>query len=182
MAGNPNWRDVFTYFMPLMYASGYSCSQYFVDRGIKSLSVYCEEIDYGFGRQICFDLSLSLDVDVKFWLSDAVHKNSPDVIKQDLTGSPNFNPVHIDELKASDNVLILCSERINDMLAKIRSKTEHLYHIADIWTDMWWRSMMVGRFQEIRNLFPFLPIVIFPNPRYPTNKEAYSDIEKYMSE
>jgi hypothetical protein len=47
---------------------------------------------------------------------------------------------------------------------------------------MWWRAMMARRFQEIRDLFPFLPIVIFLEPAYPKNKEAYSDIEKYMCE
>ena len=175
-------RNLLANRMPLIYSSKYSCSQYFKDRGIKNISVYCEEADYGFAQPICFDLSLSFDVDVKFWLSDAVYTFRTAFPNQNLTASPYFNPGHIDKLTADDNVLILCSELTNETISKIRSKTQKVFHIADIWPDLWWRAIMARRFQEIRNLFPFLPIVLFTEPIYPKNKNAYSDVEKFMSE
>jgi [citrate (pro-3S)-lyase] ligase len=152
MAGNPKQREFFSNRVPLIFAAGYSFSRYFADRGIGSLSVYCERADYSFGRQICFDLSMSFDVDVKFWLSDAMYPAG--FPNQNLTASPNFNPAHIAQLTENDDVLILCCEPDNECLNQIHQRTKRTYPISEIWADVWWRAYMAncgGKYVNIAN-------------------------------
>ncbi|MDR1703040.1 MAG: hypothetical protein LBR56_09695 [Sporomusaceae bacterium] len=173
----PEWQFLVSH-LPLIYTKGYSCSQYFKDIGIKNIAVYCNQADFILGAQVLCDLMLSLDINVKFWLSNKRWTADFPHPVDSLT----FDVELIDQLTANDAIFIYCREYFDDSLAKIYTRAKKVYHIADIWPDIWWRAMMTNSLQEIRNLFPFLPVVIYNPAYYPTNKGAYSDMEKYIEQ
>ncbi len=128
--------------------------------------------------QVWSDLSLNLHIDVKFLLSSRDYDvRYPD---QNYLEILAFRSAPIEALTENDNVLILSHKRSSKTLAAICAKTKKTYHISDIWPDMWWRAMIGEGLREIQELFPFLPIILFRWPLYPTNKSAYSEIEKHM--
>jgi hypothetical protein len=183
MPENPqkiNARNTLSNRIPLIYAMGYSFSQYFIDRDIKQICIYCEEADYSFGQQICFDLSMSFDVDVRLWLTNNIWSSSANFPNQNFTAHPYFNHALIEQLNNNDNILIICSERDNESISKIKIKGKKFFHIFDLWMDLWFRAIIGKRLQKIRNTFPFLPIILSNELAFPNNKEHYSDIEKWI--
>jgi hypothetical protein len=161
--------------LPLMYVYGCSFAKYFIKKGIKKLSVYCDNMDFGWGRYVLLDIALNPEIVIDLMIGNMDFYG---MYPYQNLYQPSFFANTINLLTPESNVLVLSSD--NAAVELIKTKTEKIHNFIDFWFDCLFGVIMGNRFAEIHEMNPFLPVVIYPVPHFPNNKEQYSDIEKQI--
>jgi [citrate (pro-3S)-lyase] ligase len=156
-------------------------SRYLRHRGITQLCVYANQSDWSFARGVCWELSMSYDIDVRLWLTS--DKTSKDIfLGQNMTARARFSRENLAKVHPNEPVLVLCSQITNQAIEKLRSQQAHVIMIEDILDDLYWENLYGSYVETIHDKFPQCPLVVLLRPLYPSNRQAYSEMERWTEE
>ncbi|MDR0911069.1 MAG: adenylyltransferase/cytidyltransferase family protein [Methanobrevibacter sp.] len=161
-----------------IHSYNYSFSRYLKLLDLKQVTVFSQDSDWDWVESICIDLELSFDIQVKEYITDSPGNNQSLHISQNII-SPVISFHENFSLTENDIVLILSSNKTNQSIKNISTSCETI-HILDLLDGLIWESVMGQKIDEIRLKFPFLPIIFFDDPKFPLNKEEYSNLENYL--
>jgi [citrate (pro-3S)-lyase] ligase len=161
-----------------IHSYNYSFSKYLKLLDLKQITIFSSESDWDWVKSLCVDLELSFDIQIKQYITDSSWSNKPQFLNQNLIYYMPFFHENF-SLNENDIVLILSSDRTNQTIENI-SNTSKTIHILDLLDGLIWESVMGQRIDEIMDLFPFLPIILFDEVIFHSKNEEYSDLEKYL--
>ncbi|MDR0904336.1 MAG: hypothetical protein LBM59_06850 [Ruminococcus sp.] len=162
--------------IPLLYVYGCSFADYFIKKGIKKLSIYCDHDDFIWAKFVHLELALNPAIEIELTISDIDFNTA--YPGQNIYNT-EFSADNINFLTPDSNVLVLSSGF--SAAVTIIEKTSNIHNFINFWDDCLFNIIMGKHFAEIHEKNPFLPIVLYIDPHFPCNKEQYTDMEIFVS-